>query len=289
MFPVRKIIASAAVSLAAAVGVGVLLPASPASADVLANSNSVHLGAYRVPATAPAATDSTPVLPEVDGTIGRPTRITMTGDAAVGSTNQVLNVDNLATTNNGPVSTAPLGGVTHQAFFFQRVGYVGVINPSVNPEYSLRLATPVYKIIHFTSDGSECLVADGSASAGTAVTTLGCDINGYNQTNELWLVGSPDRINNTIDASTGAFTGGWANQFFSPALQGGFAGTAGDYQHSVIENLSSVDLNHWDVTQATVLSAGVDNANGINSVVEVRGQTQSPASPSNSTWNLVAA
>ena len=39
----------------------------------------------------------------------------------------------------------------HKTWYFQRVGYVGVINPSANPEYSTRLATPVYKIIRHAS------------------------------------------------------------------------------------------------------------------------------------------
>jgi hypothetical protein len=290
MFPVRKLVASAAVSLTAAVGFGVLLPVSPASAEVLPNSNSVHLGSYRVPATPPAYSASTPVLPEVDGTTGRPTQISMTGDASLGTNAQVLTASpgpGETTKANGPVYTAP-SGFAHQTWYFQRVGYVGVINPSVNPEYSTRLATPVYKIIHYETNGPECVIADGSASSGTAVETFPCDVGGYNDTEELWLIGSPGRTNNIIDSSTGAFTGAYANQFYSPALQSAFAGGAPDYQHSVIENLSSVDYHRWDVTQATVMSAAVNNANGTDSTVDVLGQTQSPVNSSNSTWNLVA-
>ncbi|MEV4517883.1 hypothetical protein AB0K00_54100 [Dactylosporangium sp. NPDC049525] len=278
---------AAAVCLTAAVGVGVLAVASPASADLPVSGPDVHLGAYPVPAT-PAYNASSPVLPEVDGTMGRPTTIAMTGGPATSADPQVLTAWYWQAGN--PVSTASPWTGSGQTWSFQRIGYIGVINPSVDPQYSLRLATPVYRIITYASGSPQCLMATGVASSGTPVTAPSCAAPSDPwATSQLWLIGSPGRTNAIIDANTGAFTGGSAYQFYSPPLQGPYVGTAPDYQHSVIENFMSVGFNFQDVTRATVVSAAVANPDGISSPVELRGQTQSPADASNSTWNLVPA
>jgi hypothetical protein len=291
MFSTRKLVASAALSLTAAVGVGVLLPASPASAATITNLNSsMHLGNYSVPATPPAYDASTPVLPEVDGTLGRPARILMTGDASLGTNNDALTAPTTPGTRNNMKNGAVMtdtSGYDHQAWYFQRMGYVGVINPAVNPDYPTRLGTPVYRIIHYEDNGAYCVNSGLEGKVGSILEMRPCGTSAYNDDLELWLIGSPGRTNNIFDTSTGSFTGAYANQYFSPALQSAFAGGPADYEHSVIENLDAVMWASMDVTKSTVASAGVDNPTGDYSRLEVLGQTQSPVNSSNSTWNLV--
>jgi hypothetical protein len=117
------------------------------------------------------------------------------------------------------------------------------------------------------------------------VDSYGCNPNQVDQTNQLWIVGSPAQVNNTINPATGAFDGGSAPQVFSPTLQGSAPGQSG-LQGSVIENVASLATSGWNTAQAPVLSADNNNPEGINSELTLQPQTVL-ASPANSTWNIV--
>jgi hypothetical protein len=290
----RKLAASAAISITAAVGVGALLPASPASAAALPMYNaSTQLGAYPVPATEPNS--STPVLPQVDGAVGRPTQIAMTGNAEI-TKPQALGVMRYAGSSNSHVMTLNATVSASTTWHFQRIGFTAVANPSTDPQASLRLATPVYRIINYAYGGPECLTAQAVVPPATPVidapvTASTCVAPGDpGDTSQLWLVGSPGLKNAIFDISTGTFTPSSASQYYSPALQRTFVGATPDYQHSVIENFDSLTVNSTnnDVTQTPVLSAEIFQPNGQGSTAGLHGQTEPSTDIDNSTWDLRA-
>jgi hypothetical protein len=288
---IRKLAASAAISITAAVGVGALLPASPASAALPMYNPSTQLGAYPVPATEPSS--STQVLPQVDGAVGTPTQIAMTGNADV-TRPQALGVMRYAGSSTSHVMTLNAIFSADTTWHFQRIGFTAVVNPSTNPQASLRLATPVYRIINYAFGGPECLTAQAVVPPATPVidapvTASTCVAPGQvGDTSQLWLVGSPGLKNAIFDLSTGTFTPSSAYQYYSPAVQRTFVGATPDYQHSVIENFDSLTLNSTnnDVTQTPVLSAEIFQPNGQGSTAGLHGQAEPSTDTSNSTWNL---
>jgi hypothetical protein len=291
---IRKLVASAAVSLAAAVGIGALLPAFPASAALPVNTSSTHLGSYPAPATPPAYTSFTPVLTQTDGTTGRPAHIHMTGDAAASQQNLTFMKVTGSPSPEPQLLTTRIVGPAAQ-WYFQRIGYVGVMNSWMDPQGSVRLATPVYRIINYSLGSPQCLTSRAVLPPATPVvdapvTASACLAPGApGDTDQLWLIGSPGLQNALLDINTGNFAPGAGFQEYSPGLQRQFVGGTPDYQHSVIENYTSLVSNstNYDVVKTPVLSAefhGTDQGDG--STLALRGQTESLVSVVNSTWNL---
>ena len=159
----RRLALAGTTLAATAVGLAAMtVSAGSASADTLVNGPTIHLGQYAVPGHAPAYVDGGDVLPQIEGTLGNPSSIFMTGSSAVLTANtQVVEVPNGSTTWGVQAATNVSNGGSAQSWFFQRVGWVGVETPSVSDP--TKLGVPVYKIINFKPGGSRtCLEGMGA-------------------------------------------------------------------------------------------------------------------------------
>jgi hypothetical protein len=289
----RIVARSAVTASVAAVGLAAMaLGGTNAYADTLTNGPTVHLGQYAIPSTAPAYVNGGDLLPANNGTLGNPAAIVLTGSAADGTVNtDVVQIPNNSTTWGTQLATGAGTQASGQTWYFQRVGYIDVNTPETSQLHAAghpeELATPVYMIINYNPGrGFTCLDGwGGNPGAGSVVDSYGCNPNQVDQTNQLWIVGSPAQSNNTVNPTTGAFDGGSAPQVYSSDLQGSTFATSG-LQDSVIENVASLAASGWSTAQAPVLSADSSNAQGMSSELTLQPQT-SPASTANSTWSIV--
>jgi hypothetical protein len=287
-----RILARAAVT-ASAVGLAVMaLGGMNAYADTLTNGPTVQLGQYSIPSVVPAYVNGGRLLPTGNGTLGNPAAIVLTGNTSDNSANfDVVQIPGNSTNWGTQLATGPGNQLSGQTWYFQRVGYIGVTTPAMSQSdangHPELLGTPVYMIVNYNPNGTvTCLDGwGGNPGPGSVVDSYGCNPNQVDQTNQLWIVGSPAQVNNTINPATGAFDGGSAPQVFSPTLQGSAPGQSG-LQGSVIENVASLATSGWNTAQAPVLSADNNNPEGINSELTLQPQTVL-ASPANSTWNIV--
>ena len=252
-----RILAGAAVSASvAAVGLaGLALGGTNAYADTLTNGPTVHLGQYSIPSTAPVYVNGGDLLPANNGTLGNPAAIVLTGSTADGTANgDVVQIPGNSTNWGTQLAIGANTQASGQAWYFQRVGYIDVNTPETSqlgaaghPE---ELATPVYMIVNYNSAGGfTCLDGwGGNPGVGSIVDSYGCNPNQVDQTNQLWIVGSPAQSNNTVNPTTGAFDGGSAPQVYSGDLQGSATGISG-LQGSVIENVASLAASGWNTAR----------------------------------------
>lgn len=284
-------------AMAVIAGVGGLglttLGATAASADQVLNGPTVNLNlCLSTPSSAPAYVNDGALLPTGACTLGNPTNIFMTGSSSNNS-----GPNTYALTANGiwgvQTSTALFTGSSDQVWYFQRVGWVAVNTPLTVAGIN-ELAVPVYHIINYNPVGYTCLEAVGGSNgmeptAYSVVQTGPCNPNEWNQTNQLWVVGSPAQTNDLY------YNGGLSSdqdfQWYSYDLQpnvlpNGSSNVTG-LNESVIESLYSLTENNWTTYNSEVLSASQNNLPGINSGLDLQEQAF-PADEDNSTFDVEA-
>ncbi|HTT89805.1 MAG TPA: hypothetical protein VMF65_09640, partial [Acidimicrobiales bacterium] len=164
-----------------------------AYADTLTNGPTIMLGNYPILGTAPAYVSGAGVLPASPGAPGNAATIFMTGSAGYGTDNDTYAIGIPGGSPNWgtQLSTAPYtGAAAPQTWYFQQVGYVGLITEAAGPD-GPQLAA-VYRIVNYDNGTYTCLEGYGNdPTAGSIVDSYGCNPNQINQTNQLWVVGSP--------------------------------------------------------------------------------------------------
>ncbi len=294
--------AAAAAAVAGLALAGAALGAPAANADTLPNGATVGLSSTPVPAVPPAYVPTTDdpygatstdggALPDQNGAMGNPVQLTMTSG-------QVLAVQGGSAAWGTPVATENPTGSASEIWRFQRVGWVDV---TTGNEQTLEYETgflngpdpqegvmgePVYKIVNYNADGSyTCLDADGNDIAeGGAITSYGCDPNGVNQTNQLWIVAGNqgDLANN----HQWAFPDGTWTDESTPADGNELSYTEGTTGQYSLINLASVVSNGMDMYNALIASSAGSNIQGVDSTSMLWSPTDWPASTSNSLYGL---
>ena len=115
--------------------------------------------------------------------------------------------------------------------------------------------------------------------------SYGCNPNQVNQTNQLWVVGSPADMAQIFNASGSLVPNLVVSEPFSNYLQTDAASGLSD---SVIENVATLVADGWGTTTAPVLSATYSNLAGIDSGLVLQAQTF-PVETMNSTWDIEPA
>ena len=277
------------VAAATAAAITAMTAGGVADAAPISNTPTIQLGRFAIPATAPAYVNGGDLLPRINGTLGNPTTIFMSGSTVVATAgSQVIEIPGgSATWGTGVRTNDTIAASTSQTWYFQRVGWVGVGTPAVDGVRRV-VGAPAYKIIQYNpSGGYTCLDAlGGSGAPGTAVGSSRCAANNENSTNQLWIVASTAQSNDTFNPATGIRDEGSARQIFSPPLQQSNAANATGLENSIIMNVASLVDHGWDTTQTPVLSAAVDNTRGVHSRLWLKAPTDWPADTTNSTWNI---
>ncbi len=265
------------VGAAAAAGLAVLaatvLTASPAQAAIT-RPGQLELGTHPIPAVAPAAKPYGWALPPAPGTMGNPTQLFMHGGASTTrATSQVLSVPDGGVPWETPARTrTATGGRIGEQWRFQHVGRVGLINPAVVDDADFApVLYPVYKVIHYDGVGGHtCLDAlGGSGATGSAVGAYGCDPNGFNQYNQLWVLGGRSTMVPTVQAGFQAL--------------GDLTTKVGRDGSLVVQSLASLAGKNWRTMDAPILTASTDNFQGTNSRLTLQ-DPEYVVTTQNSTW-----
>ncbi|MGO9899494.1 MAG: hypothetical protein ACLP0J_07335 [Solirubrobacteraceae bacterium] len=272
----RVIRAAAAVALAGGATLG--LAASAASASPVPGSSNGSLGVYTIPSTPPTTDSGEAVLPSTPGALGAEAELAAGFN---GSNQQVLTIPNGAIAQGTHVNTSWLVSAPDQAWYFQLVGTVDVTTPA---DYLLNGVVwqdeaSVYRIINYNPDGLHtCLQAADFAdtpTVGSAAESSGCQAFGWNQANQLWIVGTAGSSEPVV--GTGGAIG--STETYSSSLQSNYPPGA------VIENVASLETNGWFTNSTPVLAA---QANLVGELSPVTIQSQAwPTTVDNATWNLV--
>lgn len=232
--------------------------AGVASADTpqpaFPNSARVHLSFYPIP-TKPSKSVTPGSLPQYEGTMGDPTEVFLGN----GKSQQALTA--VSNARNSDVTTAPATGGTNQTWYIQQVGWVAGTSRNNNTMQLL-----VYKIIRYdNAGGHSCLDAlGGSGAAGTRVGLCPCDPHAVNQANQLWMIAGDSQWRTRVDPTTGAVQQG--NLTYMPPFSSAIPGLSDDYYlSSAIVSVASLQANGWQSYGLPLLSAAVDNVQGINS------------------------
>jgi hypothetical protein len=243
------------IAVAAAIAVTGAVGAGTAHADTLPNGGGVNLSAYSIPAKAPAYSRGGDMLPTIPGTLGNASELFV---AQNGNTNQALTIQGGATAWGTPVVSAPSTDSKAQQWNFQLVGTVAIqiqaLDPFSGHEVPDWVIVPVYRAISYNGGSPTCLDVDGgSGTAGSTVDAYGCNPNQVNQTNQLWTVES---IWNGYD----------------PSLNGTSSSAPTD--NMIITSLASLAENNFSFPTAPVVSAGIDDIQGVNSSVQLSNSWQ---------------
>lgn len=260
----------AGAGLAAAAAVATLaVAAAPAQADTLPSSVSPVIGSYSIPQHAPGYVAGNTLLPTTPGALGNPAQLVMTGSS--GLIPQAIGVSGDSWGSQVQTQDAKQGAAA-QTFYYQLIGTV-----RLNLVYS-DATVPVYKILHYGSQGVTCLDGfGGNPTSGTVVDTYGCDVNSVNQLNQLWLFESPSQLVPSYYPSKVA-----------GALSASLAQTTATWSQYVAENLAAVLSSGADTTTSPVLSAGTTNLDGYHAGLALQDQ-EWPTTNANSTWGIADA
>ena len=276
--------AAAVLAVAGLALAGAVLGAPAANAANLFNGPTVGLYGTPVPASPPAYAASSDdetaggALPDQNGQMGNPVQLTMTSG-------QVLAVQGGSAAWGTPVATENSTGDANEIWRFQRVGWVGVTTGDDQDDPGNLMAEPVFKIVNYNPDGTHtCLnAASNDIAEGGAITSYGCDPNGVNQTNQLWIVAG--NIGDGIDHDWISPSGVW--QGVSSTGDGNdlsyYDGSVDQYS---LINLASVVSNGMDMYKALIASAVGDNIQGVDSTSMLWSPTDWPASTSNSLYGI---
>jgi hypothetical protein len=252
---------AATVAVAATLAVAGAVGAGTASADTLPNGGGVNLATYAIPTTAPAYIRGGDMLPTIPGTLGNASELFV---AENGNTNQALTIQGGATAWGTPVVSAPSTDSKAQQWYFQLVGSVTIQIEAIEPfsaQYVLApVSVPAYRAISYNGGSPTCLdVYGGSGTAGSTVDAYGCNPNQVNQTNQLWTV--------------------------EPTWNGYDQNLEANSDNMIITSLASLAEDNFNYATAPVVSAGIDNIDGVNSSVQLSDSW--PMDVANSTYVMV--